>query len=215
MSSQRSYILKLEERPKGEEAEKRGNLSPLEIRNDGRMLDLIHIFGKPVLCTSQPSLHSESVPNTSIYIYCTQKFYFYANYFFPAQITFFYANYANFLPPTFSKENSIRGRHVRQTTSYKESSLDTKIGKVSVERNRTALPGAQDELIVKPNKGIRSAIEIKIDDDTISRRQYVRSGNEFAVVLARYVVTCQYRAALSRIERRCFYLCCWVVRPFS
>ncbi len=74
MLSQWSYILKLEERPKGEEAEKRGNLSPLEIRIDGRMLDLIHIFGKPVLCTSQPSLHSESVPNTSIYIYCTQNF---------------------------------------------------------------------------------------------------------------------------------------------
>jgi len=37
-------------------------------------------------------------------------------------------------------------------TSYKESSLNIKIGKVSVERNRTALPGAQDELIVKPKK---------------------------------------------------------------
>lgn len=148
--SQWSYILKLEERPKGEEVEKRGNLSPLEIRNDGRMLDLIHIFRKPVLCTRQPSLHSESVPNTPIYIYCAQNLLRLRKlHFFPTQITFFYAN---LLPPTFSKENSIRGRHARQMNKLQDSSLNIKIGKVSVERNRTALPGAQDELIVKPKK---------------------------------------------------------------
>ena len=39
-----------------------------------------------------------------------------------------------------------------QVVKLQESSLNIKIGKVSVERNRTALPGAQDELIVKPKK---------------------------------------------------------------
>jgi len=102
-------------------------------------------------CFAQTNLHSiQRVFPILPYTFTAHKtFYSYANYFLPMQITFFYAN---FLPPKFSKENFIRGRHARQMTSYKESSLNIKIGKVSVERNRTALPGAQDELIVKPKK---------------------------------------------------------------
>ncbi len=98
-------------------------------------------------CFAQANLHSiQRVFPILPYTFTAHKtFYFYANYFLPVQITFFYAN---LLQPTFSKENSIRGRHARQMNKLQESSLDTKIGKVSIERNRTALPGAPDELIV-------------------------------------------------------------------
>lgn len=184
MLSQWFYILKLEERPKGEEAEKRGNLSPLEIPNDGRMLDLIHIFGKA------DALHKLTF---TPFRECSQYFHIHllhTKLFTFTQITFFLRRLHSSTQISyhqhFQKKIPFEEGTLDKRTSYKSLRWIPRSAKYQLRGIRQLCQEHRTNWLSSPKRH-RICNWNQIDDDTISRRQYVRSGNEFAVVLARYV----------------------------
>lgn len=203
MLSQWSYILTLEERPKGEEAEKRGNLSPLEIRNDGRMLDLIHIFGKA------GALHKLTF---TPFRECSQYFHIHllhTKLFTFTQITFFLRK----CPTTYIFKRKFHSRKARSTN---EQATRVFVGyqdrqSISWEESDSSARST-GRIDCQAQKGIGSAIEIKLTT-TLSQEDNTSGVTMNSRLSLHGTLTCQYRAALPRIEQRCFYLCCWVVRP--
>lgn len=170
---------------------------------------LFTFLEKPMLCTNQPSLHSESVPNTSIYIYCTQ------NFLLLRKLLSSNANYILLrkFPATYIFKRKFHSRKARSTND--------KLQRVFIEyQDRQGISWEESDssarstgrIDCQAQKGIRSAIEIKLTI-TLSQEDNTSGVAMNSRLSLHGTLTCQYRADLSRIERRCLYLCGWVVRP--